>query len=113
MITVGYIKQNLNHLDDDLLVYSSDYTREYTIELFNNGYISMFNPITEFYYEGSLTANFSFSNKSIPTTLGELHAAIDQHYLSDNIEFERDVEDGFVFEAYKHCFYDDKVIVFA
>lgn len=113
MITVGYIRQNLDHLDDDLLMYSSDYTREYTIELFNKGYTNMFNPITGFYCEGNLTAEFSFKNTAKPETLVELHAAIDRYYLSDNIELERDVEDGFVYSTYKHCFYDDKIIVFA
>ena len=113
MITAGYIRQNLDHLDDDLLMYSSCYSIEGSIEILNNGNINDFEAINGIHYnESSIIADYSFDNIYKPETIGELHAIIDQYYASNNVEMGRYIDDGYVYATYKHCFYNDKVIVF-
>lgn len=111
-LTVADLKSLVKEFDlKNQICMNSNFTEDYTVKLATTDSFDKFTPITMVHvdkYEVTFVADFN--TKHTGKTISEIYETLS--VTSDELEIERDVDDGYRFEAYEQVLITDNYLIF-
>lgn len=108
-----FILEVFSKLDENLILLSSDYTKDHSIKLLDKGEIDEFNAVLNVWVDDmEVETNLSIDGTEAKFTLKDLlKLTPEMQNNSPYMCLNRDVEDGFVYSDYDDYIYNDKYLV--